>query len=175
MGVIVNNDVNVVGKVGSRTGMRRKLRPMAKDFRSEVRAIAASFADQLADAIVNLVRASSIVEVLGSGASGGSAPRGKAAAASSAASPSKAASKALAPKRAGRGGKRVRRSASDIDSAVEAIVSTLKGAKEGLRAEQIRERTGAARKDLPLAIKKALADKKITKKGEKRATTYFAK
>ena len=149
---------------------------MAKDFRSEVRAIAASFADQLADAIVNLVRASSIVEVLGSGASGGSAPRGKAAAASSAASPSRAASKALAPKaRAGRGGKRVRRSASDIDSAVEAIVSTLKGAKEGLRAEQIRERTGAARKDLPLAIKKALADKKITKKGEKRATTYFAK
>ena len=148
---------------------------MAKDFRSEVRAIAASFADQLADAIVNLVRASSIVEVLGSGASSANAPRGKAAAAS-VASASKGASKALAPKaRAGRGGKRVRRSASDIDSAVEAIVSTLKGAKEGLRAEQIRERTGAARKDLPLAIKKALADKKITKKGEKRATTYFAK
>lgn len=72
-------------------------------------------------------------------------------------------------------GKRRRRSAADIGETVEAIVKLLKTNKAGLRAEQIREKLGLARKEMPRPLAAALASRKISKKGQKRATTYFAK
>jgi hypothetical protein len=69
--------------------------------------------------------------------------------------------------------KRRRRSAADLEAAVVAIVDALKEAKSGLRAEVLREKLGLARNELPLAVRKALSEKRIRKTGAQRATTYF--
>jgi hypothetical protein len=45
----------------------------------------------------------------------------------------------------------------------------------GLRIEQIGKALGTPTKDLALPVKKLIAGKKISTKGQKRATTYFAK
>ncbi|NOU34870.1 MAG: DNA-binding protein, partial [Polyangiaceae bacterium] len=46
---------------------------------------------------------------------------------------------------------------------------------DGLRAEEIREAIGVSAKELPRPLGDALDGKRITKKGQKRATTYFAR
>ena len=86
-----------------------------------------------------------------------------------------AAAKAPSAGPVGKGGKRRRRSAADLAETVESIVKLLKTNTKGLRAEQIRAKLGLARKEIPRPIAAALEAKKITKKGQKRATTYFAK
>jgi hypothetical protein len=78
-----------------------------------------------------------------------------------------------APKR-GAGGRLPRRSAADIEAVVNDIVGLLQKNPKGLRAEQIREALRLDAKELPKPLSEALADKRITKKGQKRATTYFA-
>ncbi len=45
----------------------------------------------------------------------------------------------------------------------------------GLRIEQINRELGTTTKDLALPIRKLVAEKMISTKGAKRATTYFAK
>jgi hypothetical protein len=57
----------------------------------------------------------------------------------------------------------------------DGIVSLVKKHKGGLRAEQIRAELGIAKKEWARPLEDALASKKLTKKGEKRATTYFAR
>jgi hypothetical protein len=88
---------------------------------------------------------------------------------------------------AGRGGARAsvadaasegrlsRRSPDDIAAVSERIVALVKTKREGLRAEQIRAELGIAKNEWMRPLDLALASKKLTKKGEKRATTYFAK
>jgi hypothetical protein len=44
----------------------------------------------------------------------------------------------------------------------------------GLRAEQIRKELGLVAKELPRPLAEGLAAKRLAKKGQKRATTYFA-
>jgi hypothetical protein len=68
-----------------------------------------------------------------------------------------------------------RRSAKDIAGVAEGIVALVKKHKGGLRAEQIRAELGIAKKEWARPLEMALSSKKLTKKGEKRATTYFAK
>jgi hypothetical protein len=68
-----------------------------------------------------------------------------------------------------------RRSAKDIAKVADGIVSLVKKHKGGLRAEQIRAELGIAKKEWARPLEDALASKKLTKKGEKRATTYFAR
>jgi hypothetical protein len=75
--------------------------------------------------------------------------------------------------RRARGGKRHRRSSADLTSVVEKIISTVKSHKNGINAEGIRAALKLPRKELPRPIQLALATKKIKKKGERRATTYF--
>jgi hypothetical protein len=74
-----------------------------------------------------------------------------------------------------RGGRLERRSVEDIAGLVAQIVTLLEGAPGGLRAEQIRSALGLEAKELPRPLADALAQKRITKSGEKRATTYFAR
>jgi hypothetical protein len=57
---------------------------------------------------------------------------------------------------------------------VDRIVAVLKSCKTGLRAEQIRAALEINPKDLPRPIAAALQSKRIRKRGQKRATTYFA-
>jgi hypothetical protein len=46
---------------------------------------------------------------------------------------------------------------------------------DGLRAEQIRSELGMQAKELPRVLKEGLASKKLRSKGQKRATTYYAR
>jgi hypothetical protein len=89
------------------------------------------------------------------------------------ASATPAARASASPKKA-KGGRLGRRSAEDLSAMVDTIVSALQKNKGGLRSEQIRAVIGVDKKELPRPIAEALASGRITKKGEKRATTYFA-
>ena len=51
----------------------------------------------------------------------------------------------------------------------------MKTHKNGLRAEEIRTKLGMLSKEMPRILKEGVAKKKLTSKGQKRATTYFVK
>lgn len=104
------------------------------------------------------------------GAGGGSRP----AAAGSPSAPAAPRAAPSGPKKGtgrGRGG---RRSSADIGDMVERIVVLLRKHKAGLLAEKLRANLGLSRNAIQRPIAQALADKKISKVGEKRSTTYFA-
>jgi hypothetical protein len=77
--------------------------------------------------------------------------------------------------RRGRGGRLARRSSGDIAQVIDGIVGLLRQNPRGLRAEQIRQKLGMEAKELPRPLKEALEGGKLSKVGQKRATTYFAK
>ena len=56
---------------------------------------------------------------------------------------------------------------------IDAIVDAVAKSPSGLRAEQIREHLGVEAKELPRPLADAIAQGRITKSGQKRATTYF--
>lgn len=86
----------------------------------------------------------------------------------------KAASAKKAPAKPARPGTRVRRSADQLVADGEKIVKLLGANKTGLRIEQINKSLGAATGQLARPILKLLADGKIKKTGQKRATMYFS-
>ena len=77
--------------------------------------------------------------------------------------------------RKGKNGRLPRRSAEDIQAGLEKIVALLRKHKDGLRAEEIRSNLGMQAKEMPRILKEGIAKKKLTSKGQKRATTYSAK
>lgn len=113
-------------------------------------------AEDFAAAVLSAIRSASIEEILDQ-----TSGRRRA-----------AASGARAPRDTGR---RVRRSAADIASTVDAIESLLQKNPEGLRAEQIRTALGLQAKEMPRPLAEGLSQKRFSKEGQKRATTYFAK
>jgi hypothetical protein len=122
-----------------------------------IQALAARFADD----IVAAIRAASLQELL---AETGGARRAGAAEGRAVGRPAPSPDKRLA-----------RRTQAEIDKYVDAIVALLKKNPKGLRAEQIQRALGLDKRETPRPIAAALAKRVITKKGEKRATTYFAK
>lgn len=68
-----------------------------------------------------------------------------------------------------RGGKRT---AKELEQQGGALVTMIRQTP-GIRADQLAKAMGVMTRDLALPIKKLLADKAITKKGQKRATAYF--
>lgn len=80
----------------------------------------------------------------------------------------------LGGRRGGRGGRLGRRSADDIGRMIDGIVDLLAKSTSGMRAEQIRAALDVEAKELPRPLADALAAGRITKSGQKRATTYFA-
>jgi hypothetical protein len=72
-----------------------------------------------------------------------------------------------------RGGGGPKRTAADLEMLAERFASYVK-ANPGLRIEQINKELGTMTKDLALPIRKLIADGKITTRGQKRSTTYFA-
>lgn len=125
-----------------------------------------SLATEFAMNILGALRAASIDELTGVGASA-ARPRGRAAG-----SPSDARIAPVAKR--GRGGRLGRRSTEDIGRMVENIVGLLQKNPSGMRAEQIRDALGVQAKELPRPLADGLADGRLTKSGQKRATTYFA-
>ena len=57
---------------------------------------------------------------------------------------------------------------------VEAIVGALAKSSTGMRSEQLRAALGVQSKELPRPLAEALSSGRVTKTGQKRATTYFA-
>jgi len=148
---------------------------MSKALHSSIEALAADFAR----AVLSALRSASLEEILAE-ARGGAAPRGrggrKAAAVTDDAAPKAARGgrKAGAGKKRGKKGRLPRRSLGDIQKVLESIVGLLQKNPEGLRAEQIRSQLGLLAKEMPRPLAEGLAGKRLRKKGEKRATTYFA-
>lgn len=77
------------------------------------------------------------------------------------------------PRRGGNG-RLGRRTQDDIGRMIDRIQELLEKSAGGMRAEQIREALGVEAKELPRPLADALAAGRITKSGQKRATTYFA-
>jgi hypothetical protein len=74
-----------------------------------------------------------------------------------------------------RAGRLPRRSAADIKATLDKVHGLLKAAKSGMRSEEIRKALKLDVREVPRVLKEGLAAKKLTSKGQKRATTYFAK
>lgn len=72
------------------------------------------------------------------------------------------------------GGRLGRRTMDDIGRRIDEIVSLLERAPNGMRAEQIRDALNCEAKELPRPLADGLKAGRITKTGQKRATTYFA-
>jgi hypothetical protein len=118
-----------------------------------------ALADNFASAVLDAIRAAPLEDLLGSPSrgrpAGASATRG-------------------APRRARSSGRLKRRSSADIAKALEHIHGLLKRHKDGLRAEQIRDALRMQSKEMPRVLSEGLSKRKLKKKGQKRATTYFA-
>jgi hypothetical protein len=73
-----------------------------------------------------------------------------------------------------RGRRLARRSPADIARVVDRVVALLGQHPKGLRSEEIQAKLGLAAKELPRPLADALAARRITRRGQKRATTYLA-
>jgi hypothetical protein len=128
--------------------------------RSRLDSLAASFASE----VVRAIQSASLEELL-------SEVGGKRGPVRSTASPATVPS----PYRVRKAGRLPRRSVQDIKATLDKVHGLLKSKKDGLRAEQIRATLKLDVREMPRVLKEGLATKKLTSKGRKRATTYFAK
>jgi hypothetical protein len=135
--------------------------------RSQLDALAASFANQIMAAL----KGASLQELVGSQGEGRGGGR-RADRADKGAHPDLP-SEPLA--RSGKNGRLRRRSEDEIQAILAKVVLLVKTHKEGMRAEEIRVKLGLLPKEMPRILKQGIATKKLTSKGNKRATTYFAK
>jgi hypothetical protein len=136
---------------------------------SSLQQLAAKFADSVLAAI----RGASLEELLAE--SKAAAPRRGGRQGFRAAPPAPTAIARQASPRLKSSGRLARRSADQIAATIDRVVALVKKHPKGLRAEQIRVELGLLPKEMPRVLKDALAAKKLTCKGQKRATTYFAK
>jgi predicted DNA-binding transcriptional regulator len=140
------------------------------NIQSQIQILARSFVDQ----VVEILRGASLRDLVShEGGAGSALPNGRPTRTTSA--PAVSAPSATAPRAARSTGRLPRRSAGEIEAALDKIVALLRKHKEGLRAEEIRSNLGMMAKEMPRILKEGLSTKKLTSKGQKRATTYFAK
>jgi len=145
---------------------------MASSLRSKLDELASSFAND----VLRAIRGASIEDLLAESTGSGRrvAARRVAAVRSLPGSAARAAAAPTAGRRR-RGGRLARRSAGDIAGVIDRIVGLLRTSPKGLRAEQIRQKLGFQSKELPRPLKEAVDAGRLSKSGEKRATTYFMK
>ncbi len=74
-----------------------------------------------------------------------------------------------------RTGRLPRRSAADIGEVIDRIVALVKTNPKGMRAEAIRQKLDMQAKEMPRPLKEAVEAGRLSKSGQKRATTYFVK
>ncbi len=84
--------------------------------------------------------------------------------------PARGAAKAAKPARK----KGEKRSKEELQAMVQRVYDHIRG-NSGQGVEQIAKELSTTTKELTLPIKKLMAEKKITSKGEKRATKYFSR
>jgi hypothetical protein len=128
----------------------------------------AELVDSFTNSVLEAIRGASLDELLAESNKPGRA----------AARPEPVAARAQRPARAAAAsstGRLPRRSAEDIAEILDSVVGLVKKHGDGLRAEQIRSELGMQAKELPRVLKEGLASKKLRSKGQKRATTYYAR
>jgi hypothetical protein len=125
-----------------------------------------SLASAFASDVVRAIRSASVEDLLGGmGVSGGHA-----------AGALRSTVSAGAPRaRTTTRGRLRRRSPDEIRTTLDKVHGLLRASKGGLRAEQIRVALKLDVREMPRVLKEGLATKKLSSKGRKRATTYFAK
>jgi hypothetical protein len=141
------------------------------DIQSKIQAAATMFVDEIV-AVFGEAFASVASDLTGNVSAKAKSPAKKAPAPKLAPKAAKPAPKAAAPNKA-EPGKRIRRSNEQLLADAQRVVKLLATNKKGLRIEQINEQLGTATKQLARPITKLLADGRIKKTGEKRATLYF--
>jgi hypothetical protein len=131
---------------------------MPTDVEAEIRARLEQFATRLT-ALIQQSAMSSVEDAFG-----GSAParRGRG-----------GRGRAVVAARAPRAKKGQKRDPGLLEALTEKLGSFI-AKNPGLRIEQIGQTLGVATKDLALPVKKLIAAKRVSTKGQKRATTYFA-
>jgi hypothetical protein len=135
--------------------------------RSKLRGTIVQLASDFAEGVLEALRNVSLEDLLAEASAPSSArSRAPAARPRSAEPPVKAERK--------RGRRLARRSPADIARVVDRIVALLAEQPKGLRSEQIQARLGLAAKEMPRPLADALAARRITRRGQKRATTYLA-
>jgi hypothetical protein len=126
-----------------------------------------ALAEEFSAGVLAAIRSASLEEILSEGSRGGAS-----AARASAPSP---ATRGPGRPRARKSGRLARRSPAQIAQVVDSIVGALKKQKAGMRSEQLQKLLSLDKKEISGPLAEALSGKKITKKGERRATTYFAR
>jgi hypothetical protein len=122
-------------------------------------------AEEFSAGVLAAIRSASLEEILAEGPRAG---RATSTTASSSAAP--------APRSQGRKpGRLQRRSPEQIGEVVDAIVGALKKNKAGMRSEQLQKLLSLDKREISGPLAEALDGKKIAKKGERRATTYFVR
>jgi hypothetical protein len=135
----------------------------------ELRARTDAFVSDLSE-LIRKAAFEAVHEALGAGVKGASAPRasrGRGRAAKKMTEP-KTATQTRAAKRA----PGQKRDPQELKKLVERLAAHIK-ANPGQRIEEINKALGVPTKDLALPVKKLLAGKRISTKGQKRSTTYF--
>jgi hypothetical protein len=130
---------------------------------SNLRSRLADLASSFTDSVIDAIRGTSLEELLSESGARGKTRQPEA--------------MPRTPARAARtaSGRLPRRSADDIATELDKIVALVQKHKDGLRAEQIRTELDMQAKELPRVLKEGLNSKRLRSKGQKRATTYFAK
>lgn len=136
------------------------------NLRSQLDALASSFATE----IIAVIRSSSLHELVGTNGHQAANGRRSGVVLGGGGQPNPL---SVAKKRS-KPGRFPRRSAEEIAEMLGKIVLLVKTHKEGMRAEEIRSALGMQSKEMPRILKQGIATKKLTTKGQKRATTYFA-
>jgi hypothetical protein len=136
--------------------------------RSQLDAIASSFAKE----IIAVLQGASLHDLAFSGA-GGTVGNGRTRAFGGGGG--QPAPLSAPPTGKGKPGRLRRRSDEEIAAALNKIVLLVKTHQNGMRAEEIRKKLGMESKEMPRILKEGVSTKKLTSKGNKRATTYLAK
>ncbi len=137
-----------------------------------------ALAEEFSAGILAAIRSASLEEILSEGSRSHatrvmhSAPARVSAAAPAAAEPAK---RGPGRPRGKSTGRLARRSPEQIAQVVESIVGALKKNKTGMRSEQLQKLLSLDKKEISGPLAEAIEGKKITKKGQRRATTYFAR
>jgi hypothetical protein len=136
---------------------------------SKLRGTIVQLASDFAEGVLEALRNVSLEDLLAEAAAPGARSR-PASARARTAEPTKVSK----PAKPGRGRRLARRSPADIAHVVDRVVALLAQHPKGLRSEEIQAKLGLAAKEMPRPLADALAAHRITRQGQKRATTYLA-
>ncbi len=122
-----------------------------------------SLANSFATGVLHAIRSASIEDLLAESGGSRRLPRALPAAAAA----------GLGSRR--RTGRLARRSSEDVGQIIDRIVALVKQSPKGMRAEEIRQKLDMQAKEMPRPLKEAVEAGRLSKSGQKRATTYVAR